>query len=154
VTRLRGLGLAAKGVREKTLQCFDLAPSLLLRSLNDTYLEPTHVVFTGIPIDGMPVGHLVDWRGIRARFCWSEFFRHLLSFLESVYGTILVSLRPSGSGPAFTGGGRTPLSIPLTSIAFAFSALLCPLSHGLTLRLPTRHWEDIGKTPVFQRELS
>jgi hypothetical protein len=55
-------GFAAKRVGQEPLQGFHLAPSLFLSCLDDTCLEPTHVVIGRLPVNGMPVGHCVERR--------------------------------------------------------------------------------------------
>ena len=57
------------------LQGLDLTPSARLPRLDDTRLEPTHVMMYFLPIDGMPVHQLVRGRTSRDECC------HLLGLL-------------------------------------------------------------------------
>src|SRR5215468_9758101 len=67
---------AAQRMGQETLQGLHLAPSPGLTRLYDTPLEPTHVLVTLLPIDGMP-GHHIAGSRTSSHAC-----RHLLCLLS------------------------------------------------------------------------
>src|SRR5216683_2438139 len=100
-----GKGFAAKRVGQQTLQGFHLAPSAFLRCLHDTRLEPTDLLVSFLPVNGMPVHAWV--RGCTRRCAGAGLvdeprysFRHLLCLLSRLTKCSR-DKRPDGSLPAF-----------------------------------------------------
>src|SRR4030042_3429525 len=112
------------------LQGLHLAPFTRLCRLYDTDLQPTHILVDLPPVDRVPVKFLVGNRTSRKLIC-----RHLLCLLSRFFKCSLKE-RPDGSLPVFTWS-----DIPLRlnsyllhyNVAFAFSILSYPQSHGFTL---------------------
>src|SRR6266566_8856998 len=95
-----GKCFATKRASQDPLQGFHLAPFLFFRRLDDTHLEPTHVLVSCIPVDGIPVRfHVGNRTSIRS--CLSRgVCRHLPCFL-SRFAKLSRHERPGGSLLAF-----------------------------------------------------
>ncbi len=102
-----GKCLAAKGMGQQVLQCFDFAPLALLLSLYDTHLKPLHLLVNCLPVNGMPVHFLVGSRTSSWCFC-----RHLLCLLCR-FIKFSRKERPDGSWLAFAWSLFHLLSFPL-----------------------------------------
>src|SRR5712692_2904867 len=76
-----GKGFPVKRMGQQTLERFHFPPSAFLCCLDDTHLEPTHTLVSGIPINGipfiLPMGNRTSIRSCLSRCVCC----HLLCFL-------------------------------------------------------------------------
>jgi len=124
--------LPAKRMGEQMLQRFHFAPSALLRCLDNTGLQPTHVRVGRSPVDGLPVHLLMGNRTSSLLLC-----RHLLYLLRRFFKRSCHE-RPSGSLLACARGAVVFRLNPYLlhyRAAFAFSTFLYPHLHRLPLRV-------------------
>src|SRR6516225_11109302 len=91
---LNGDGFAAKRAGKKMLQGFHFAPPLILYSLHDTRLEPSHDALCRRPVNDLPVNHKAGERTSLNYSC------HLLSLLRQLL-KFSRDWRPDGSLHAF-----------------------------------------------------
>ena len=125
-----GQCFGAERAGQQTLQGFDFAPSAFLDSLYDTRLKPTHILVGLAPVNGLPI-HRDVGSCTSGNVCC-----HLLCCLSRLV-KFSRKERPVGSQPAFAWGDVAEWRNPYPShyrAAFAFSNLLCPLRHPLSLR--------------------
>ena len=145
-----GKSLAAERVGQQVLQGLHLVPLTFLRCLNDTRLQPTHVLVGGRPGDGVPaflvVGGCTSSRMVSGVPPLRRVCRHLRSPL-SQFAKRSRDERPDGSRLAFA---RDPVAWrlnpypPRYRAAFASSILLYPQPLRLTLRFAFPCGETTG----------
>ena len=126
-----GKGFAAEGVGQQMLQGFHFTPSAFLCCLYDTRLEPTHILFDFLPINGCQ--SIEVWETApavtSAIICFVSFVS-LFKFSRKE--------RPDGSLPVFTRDDVTIRFNPYPlhyRAAFAFSIFFCPQPRWLPLQV-------------------
>ena len=115
---------AAERVGQQTLQRLDFVPSALLCCLDDTRLEPTHILVDGRPVNGSPVHLTVGSRTSKRVRC------HLPCLLD-LFAKFSRHERPNGSRLTFVRDDVVGNAIPLRSITERHS--LFPFSFARNL---------------------
>jgi len=133
-------GFAAERVGQQVLQGVHLVPLTGLRCLNDTRLQPTHVLVDRFPWNGMPVHRDVGDSTSR------RFRRHLQRPLNR-FLKFSRSSTPQGSQRACAPGNVATHIRPATGRLSLFpTPLPAPSSVGLTASLPFFRKERYGLT--------
>jgi hypothetical protein len=133
-------GFAAQRVGQQVLQGLDLVPLTGLRCLNDTCLQPTHMLMDLLPWDGMPVCE--DVGDSTSRRFRRHLHRPLYRFVKGSRPST-----PQGSLLAFAPGDVATRIHPVTGRRSLFpTPIPAPPWVGLATFLPSLQKERYGLT--------